>query len=303
MVASQILLLTEKPRPQIMPLSKAALDGLLEGFTLSATSLCRILECPLSFYYENVLRVPNTSSEAASYGSAVHYSLRRLFERIDPETGAFPTEAQFMKDFERELERQKVHLTESQYRRRLALGRQDLPAYYQTRIHNFHKKVEVEVEVRNVEVQGVPITGTVDKIEHFAKSKINIVDYKTGRFRSKKIEPPSEKNPLGGDYWRQVIFYKILLENFRNAQWKVQAGAIDYTEPDRKTKAFYYKKVSIMPKDVKIVTQQIVDSYQRIQKHDFFEGCGKTTCHWCNFANKHIIQDSYADALTEELDD
>lgn len=304
LVDAQILLLTEKQQPKISStLSKDALDGLLEGFTLSATSLCRILACPLSFYYENVLHVPNTSSEAAAYGSAVHYSLRRLFERIDPENGEFPTEAQFMKDFERELERQKVHLTDNQYRRRLALGRQDLPLYYKARTPHFFKKVEVEVEIRNVEVQGIPITGTVDKVEYISNNRINVVDYKTGTFRSKKIERPSKKNPLGGDYWRQVVFYKILLENFRNAQWTVRSGAIDYIEPNRKTGQFLFKQLSITQEDVAIVTQQIISAHQRIRNHDFFEGCGKSTCHWCNFANQHIIRDSYADALTGELDD
>ncbi len=300
---AQILLLTENQKPTIEPLNKAILDALLEGFTMSATSLCRFLDCPLSFYYENVLKVPFAPSEAAAYGSAVHYALKRLFERMqNQEEAKFPVYETFIFDFDREMERQKFYLSESQYRRRVALGHQDLKNYYQARINDFHKKVEVELDVRNVEVKGVPLKGSIDKMEYIKKDKLSVVDYKTGKYRPKKVSPPNEKNPLGGDYWRQVVFYKILLENYRNNSWQVESGAIDYIEPNDKGQ-FIKKNIPVTAADVKIVTEQITSTYTKIQNYDFFEGCGKETCHWCNFTKKHLVNDRYHSAIGEELDE
>jgi DNA helicase-2/ATP-dependent DNA helicase PcrA len=65
---------------------------------------------------------------------------------------------------------------------------------------------------------------------------VNVVDYKTGdpeKARSKLI-PPNEKEPKGGDYWRQAVFYKILVDNYESKQWKVMSTEFDFIEPDKK---------------------------------------------------------------------
>ena len=51
---------------------------------------------------------------------------------------------------------------------------------------------------------GVPPTGALDKIE-FTGNKAHVIDYKTGNSDNgmKKTKAPSEKEPLGGDYWRR----------------------------------------------------------------------------------------------------
>ena len=40
--------------------------------------------------------------------------------------------------------------------------------------------------------------------------------------------PPNEKDPLGGDYWRQMVFYKLILENYEERTWKVGLGLFDF---------------------------------------------------------------------------
>ncbi|NJN77921.1 MAG: ATP-dependent helicase [Saprospiraceae bacterium] len=164
----QFSLLSESIKPSVAPLSKAAADALLEDFVMSATSLSRYLDCPLSFYYESVLKVPYTSSEAASYGTAVHYALKRFAERIhDFQFPEIPTFKAVFRDFEAELDRQKINLTVEQYERRLDLGKRDLPIYYKNRLESFigNKLLEAELDVRNVEIEGVPVKGSIDKIE------------------------------------------------------------------------------------------------------------------------------------------
>jgi DNA helicase-2/ATP-dependent DNA helicase PcrA len=303
---AQLLLLTESNKPSVAPLSKAAAETLLEDFIMSATALSRYLDCPLSFYYENVLKVPYTSSEAASYGTAVHYALRRMAEKIH--NFQFPEIPNFVavfRDFEAELDRQKINLTPEQYQRRLALGKQDLPTYYNNRLEYFigNKLIEAELDVRNVEIQGVPVKGSIDKIEKIELNYVRIIDYKTGKYRAEKSEPPSEKHPLGGDYWRQVVFYKLLLENYHRRDFIVSEGKIDYIEPDVKTSKNQFVSIDLAPNHLRTVTQQITNSYAKIMNHEFYEGCGKPHCHWCNFTVKHELRDRYAGELKAELDE
>lgn len=303
---AQILMLSESNKPSIAPISKAEADGLLEDFVMSATALCRYLECPLSFYYENVLKVPYTSSEAASYGTAVHYALRRMAEKIhDFQFPEIPNFVAVFRDFEMELDRQKINLTPEQHQRRLALGKQDLPIYYKNRLEYFigNKLIEAELDVRNVEIDGVPVKGSIDKTEKIELNYVRIIDYKTGKYRPEKTEPPSEKHPLGGDYWRQVIFYKLLLENYHRRDFIVSEGKIDYVEPDAKTGKNQFKSIDLQAKHLRTVRKQITDSYAKIKNHEFYEGCGKPYCNWCNFTKKHELKDRYNDELKAELDD
>ena len=39
----------------------------------------------------------------------------------------------------------------------------------------------------------------------------------------------------------------------------------------------------ITPADIETVTQQIVRVWEKIQNREFYIGCGKEDCHWCNF--------------------
>ena len=303
---SQFLMLSESSKPSVAPLSKAEADGLLEGFVMTATALNRYLNCPLSFYYENVLKVPYTSSEAASYGTAVHYALKRLAERIhDPYYPEVPTYQMFFNDFEKELQRQRLHLKPEELERKRNLGKRDLPIYFKNRLEYFigNKLIDAELNIRNVEVKGVPMKGSVDKIEKIERNEVRIIDYKTGKYHAHKIAPPTDKAPLGGDYWRQVIFYKILLENYHRLSYRVTDCKIDYVEPDAVKGTNRFETIDIRPDYVKIVMQQIVDTYDKIQQHQFYEGCGNKDCSWCNFAKDHQLRNRYKDEIDADLDD
>ena len=60
----------------------------------------------------------------------------------------------------------------------------------------------------------------------------------------------------------------------------------DFVEPDKK-KQYRKEKIIITPEDITTVTEQIKDVWQKIQAHDFYTGCGKPDCHWCNFVKSN----------------
>jgi DNA helicase-2/ATP-dependent DNA helicase PcrA len=138
-------------------------------------------------------------------------------------------------------------------------------------------------------VRQVPVKGKLDKLEFDGKS-VNVVDYKTGDpdKAKEKLQPPNDKNPNGGDYWRQAVFYKILVDNYPEKNWKVISTEFDFVEPDKK-KNYRKEKVVISPADLETVTQQITAVWEKIQNHEFYTGCGTEDCHWCNFVKTNKL--------------
>jgi DNA helicase-2/ATP-dependent DNA helicase PcrA len=117
-----------------------------------------------------------------------------------------------------------------------------------------------------------------------------VVDYKTGDPDKAlpKLKGPSDKEPNGGDYWRQGVFYKILVDNYEQKSWKVVSTEFDFIEPDKK-KNYRKEKLLINPADIETVTQQIMMVWQKIQDREFYIGCGKPDCHWCNFVKTNSL--------------
>ena len=255
---------------------------------MNVTALNNYLKCPLQFYFQNLVRVPSGKSEATEFGSAVHYALEQLFTKMQ-ETEKFPDQQQFIKYFEWFMHRHRESFTREQFDRRMEYGHRVLLNYYQQYINTWPKIVAVERTIRNVVVAGVPLKGKLDKLE-FDGGSVNVVDYKTGDIENakSKLKPPHEKDPNGGDYWRQAVFYKLLVDHYEQKNWKVISTEFDFIEPDKK-KIYRKEKITITPEDMTTVTHQIQTVWKKIQDRELYTGCGKKECHWCNFVKDNQL--------------
>jgi DNA helicase II / ATP-dependent DNA helicase PcrA len=265
-------------------------DAVLQQFTMSASSLSKYLKCPLQFYYEEVLRVPTVDNAAMAFGTAVHFALERLFQEMKSREGTFPDKANIIEYFKQSLVRAKTSFTDVQFERRLEQGVTILGAYYDAHIEGFHKDVEIEYKIPRYVYQGVPITGKIDKIE-FHENGCHVVDYKTGtpgKYAQAKIAQPNPDAPNGGDYWRQMIFYKILVDNYKDKPWAMKEGRFEFIEP-QEDGAFKRVFVPLYIKDEETVLAQLKDSYSKIMAREFSRGCGEPTCRWCNFAKRYNL--------------
>jgi hypothetical protein len=279
--------------PEIPAMDPLFINPLLSGFMMNVTALNNYLDCPLGFFYKSLLRVPAGRSESMEFGSAVHHAVEKLFQKMqDNDKNTFPSTEEFIDDFLEYMTRNRESFTKEAFERRLQYGREILTNYYNTYINQWNKVVSVERNIRNVLVSGVPLKGKIDKLE-FDGNKVNLVDYKTGSYekattKHHKFDPPGEHNPNGGDYWRQAVFYKILLDNYKQKNWQVISTEFDFIEPDAQH-TYRKEKVTITPADVTTVTQQIINTWNKIQEKDFYTGCGKTNCRWCNFVKENNL--------------
>ncbi len=291
----------EAEAPEIEKIEEEIIGRILDKFVMNVTALNNYLKCPLEFYFKNLIRIPSPKNEASEFGSAVHHALEKLFRKMQ-ESGReiFPSKSEFIADFEWYMHRHRESFTKEQFDRRMEYGHEVLSNYYDKYINSFNRIVTIERNIRNVLLKDVPLKGKLDKLEFDGKS-VNVVDYKTGDPEKAlpKLKGPSEKEPNGGDYWRQAVFYKILVDSYEQKDWKVVSSEFDFIEPDKK-KNYRKEKVLISPADITTVTQQIITTWEKIQNREFYIGCGKEDCHWCEFVKTNNLAIALHE-LEEEL--
>ncbi len=280
----------ELQAPEIEKIEEEFIGRILDKFVMNVTALNNYLKCPLEFYFKNLIRIPSPKNEATEFGSAVHHALEKLFRKMqDGKKDKFETKENFIEDFEWYMLRHRESFTKEQFARRLEYGQEVLSNYYDKYIDSFNKIVAIERNIRNIVIKDVPLKGKLDKLEFDGKS-VNVVDYKSGDPDKAipRTKGPSEKEPNGGDYWRQAVFYKILVDNYEQKDWKVVSTEFDFIEPDKK-KNYRKEKVVITPADITTVTQQITTTWEKIQNREFYTGCGKEDCHWCSFVKTNNL--------------
>ncbi|MCK6612104.1 MAG: ATP-dependent helicase [Bacteroidia bacterium] len=281
------------------------IESLLEKYTLSVTHLNAYLHCPLSFYFNNFIKVPAAKSGPLTFGSAVHYALEMLFKKMNenPER-QFHDSTQLLRDFAWFMRKHQDSFMPEAFKRKMEYGEKILSDFYTKYISFWNKVTSIERSYRNVVVGGVPMNGKLDKLE-FDGKKVNVVDYKTGNYKKalKKFGRPDEakveeaiakgKEPAfedlyGGDYWRQAVFYKLLMDNDPTKDWEMESAEFDFVEPDQQDGHFHKEKVTILPGDLEIVKRQVIEVYKKIKAREFTQGCGKEDCEWCNFTSDWI---------------
>jgi DNA helicase II / ATP-dependent DNA helicase PcrA len=285
--------------PEIETAEEDFISGILDKFKMNVTALNNYLNCPLGFYYNNLIRIPSGKSEATEFGSAIHHALEKLFRKMqEGKQDKFPPATEMVADFKWYMNRHRENFTKAAFERRVEYGEEVLVKYYATYVGTWNKVVAVERNIRGVLVHGVPLKGKLDKLE-FAGNEVNVVDYKSGDIDKAlpKLKPPHDKEPDGGSYWRQAVFYKILVDNYEQKGWNVVSTEFDFVEPDKK-KNYRKEKIIITPEDITTVKLQIKTTWDKIQARDFYTGCGKPDCRWCNF-----VKDNQLAVALHELTD
>ena len=274
--------------PEIKLMDEEYLKNALKNYKMSVTHLNKYLKCPLRFYFENVVHVPSARSDSMGFGNAVHHAMDQLFKKMNESLDKeFPPIEYFLSSFHFGMKMSHSHFTKKEFDRRIEYGEEFLPKLYNHYKKEWSKNVITEYSVNGAEYEGVPLSGKLDKIEFEGKNHVNVIDYKTGKSDNgkKKLNPPNEKDPNGGDYWRQIIFYKILLDSDKTKDYDMISGELDFLEPT-KAGEFVKEKVMIDPLSLSIVKEQITTTYKKIMDFEFTQGCGKEDCQWCNFV-KH----------------
>ncbi|OGZ05978.1 MAG: hypothetical protein A3C93_05785 [Candidatus Lloydbacteria bacterium RIFCSPHIGHO2_02_FULL_54_17] len=283
--------------PELAERTFLAKRFLESGFSVSA--LNNYLACPWQYFFRNLVRLPESQEKFALYGTVVHETLEAFFRRWK-EAGEDPGVDFLMERFRFFMER--VPASEGDYRDMLAKGEKALPGYWKTYHAKWNTNIQCEFKVKGVELDLPPelasdpafppsvledgklpkllLRGTVDKLEFEGGDRVNVVDYKTAQPKSRNEIEGKTKNSEG-DYKRQLVFYKLLLDLYDDGKWKVETGEIDFIEPDKSGK-YHKEKFPVTKEEVEELKGVVLRSAMDILTFAFWEKhCEEEECRYC----------------------
>ena len=242
------------------------IDQVLSHYSMSVTALNKYLACPVRFYFENILRVPSARYPSTGFGNAMHYALEQFFLHIESrEQKQIGSQEELLQHFNRGMDKYRSHFTEMEFANYKTHGAQTLASYYDRYQEQWDPGLQYKVEhqIQLTEHKGVPINGKIDKLIILPKNEVEVVDYKTGKIDASRTKPPLGEEDNGGDYWRQIVFYRMLIDADPLHQYKMKAGTMDYLEPNKSTGEFTKKVLQVSDMELGLVEDQLVDSYQK----------------------------------------
>ena len=105
----------------------------------------------------------------------MHHALQKVFDKMRfSQSKMFPSVKFFIQYFEEDMNRQRGYFTQKEFERRMEMGRENLTNYYNHHISNWKKEVKTEFVVRNVEMEGVPLTGIIDRLDFLPNNAIHV---------------------------------------------------------------------------------------------------------------------------------
>lgn len=258
---------------------------------ISVTALNHFIACPARYFYKSVMRIPEAPSASAEKGNAMHAALDAAWRLPEKTVKKIQTEiVAVMKDyFERKsllpaFERQSIikELTASASKVALALENHFTQAG--------HVASETWTEAR---VDDVRIHGKLDAVLT-TDSMISIFDYKTREAMSENAIRGLTKDSTG-DYFRQLVFYKLLLKSDIKNKGKAIHPALVFVEPDSKGRCPIVS-LPIEAKDEEAVLGHIRALIESVKTGALVRGtCDDPDCRECElrrFTNSQIMNSS-----------
>ena len=143
---------------------------------LSYSSINTYETCPAKYRFQYEERLPTASSPALTFGDVLHRALFRFHDRPVPVPPSLE-ELQGFLDDEWSDEGYRDPGEESLYRDH---ARQVLADYYRENAGQF--RIPAALEFRfTIEVEGVQLSGVIDRMDRIPGGGYEIIDYKTGR--------------------------------------------------------------------------------------------------------------------------
>lgn len=247
---------------------------------LSVSALNNYLECPWKYFYQSLLRVPRTPDKFSMYGSAMHEALSHINQSlIDGKLIGVSKAVELFK-----LSMSKMPLPKNDIVDSIKKGERALAGYYKKYANTWTKDILTEFDVKGVHLESgkdsVLLRGRIDKIEFLSGSEVNVVDYKTGKPKSRNVLLGKTHNSTGNEY-RQILFYKILLDRYKDGRYKAVTGEIDFIEPNQSGK-YVRESFEIDAGEVSKLEQEIYRVASEITSLTFWNSkCSDKKCEFC----------------------
>lgn len=249
---------------------------------LSVTHLNNYLECAWKYFFVNLVRIPQAENKHQMYGTAIHSVLRSYFDAY--REGKKKSIKEVLALFKHALD--KLPLSKHDRNESFEKGRKALEGYFEQYDSLWNRDLLNEYAVKSGYVWDekgavLELTGKLDKIEFIDPNNVVVVDYKTGKPKSRN-EIEGKTKDADGNYKRQLVFYKLLLSaEDKKKNFQMQYGEIDFVEPNERG-VYKKERFEILPQDLIGLRKEISLMAADITSMTFVEkGCGKKDCEYC----------------------
>ncbi len=265
---------------------------------LSVTALNHFLECPSNFLYQSILKLPQAPSANAEKGNAMHLALARIWKGKDRSLGNIEkTINRFIEEyfihsvlpiFEKEIVKKELlekapimskslveHFAIADEIQKRPSKREQIfaEAWSESDFLGYYKDEKVKI----------PIHGKLDVIIDTGRD-ILVFDYKTrGKMSVADIkgETKSSQMRANGGYFRQLIFYKLLLENDSRFKNRNIVPALLFLTPDSRGNCATVS-IPIERRDIEAVKASIQSLIESVWSGRIItDTCDDRKCQWC----------------------
>jgi len=271
---------------------------------LSVTALNHFMKCPNRFFYRSILKLPEAPSASSEKGSAMHEALANVWKEVIKKRSKEVRAVEITRIIEKTVKEYFKHSLLPLLEREVVLEEllinaskiatalekhflQEGKVFTESWVENFFE--------HNYKKEGINIKlhGKLDVLIE-QENKILVFDYKTTEAKSVaniKGEIKSAGQRGIGDYFRQLIFYKILLEGnvkFKNPSTSLRASktiepALVFVKPDSKGRCLTIS-LPIERLDTERVKSEISKLLESVWSGKLFtETCGDKDCKYCGY--------------------
>lgn len=245
---------------------------------ISVSALNNFITCPWRYVFRNLIRLPDTRGYYLLLGTAVHETIR---EYISQKKNNNPwNEERLLQYFKESI--QNYSASEKDLVRLSENGSAIIRSYYQKRMKDWTTNRESELVIPNIYLDvDISINGKIDMIELKNNHEVIVYDFKTGKTKSRNAL-------LGGtkaenkDYYRQLVFYKLLLSLYKKGQYKMAEGVIEFVESALEGEV-RQESFSIDDSEVKALIQDIHAMRDSVLSLSFWDTtCDDKDCEYCH---------------------
>jgi DNA helicase-2/ATP-dependent DNA helicase PcrA len=261
---------------------------------LSVTALNHFLECPNKFLYLSILKLPQAPSPAAEKGTAMHYAISSVWKETN--RTAKHVEEVILEKVAEYLDTSFLAASEKESVKGDLFD--DAPAVSKALEPHFNVGSQAAIfterwaktvfEGKNdTEKVLIPLHGKLDAIVDKG-NELDVFDYKTREGMSVN-EIKGETKNSNGDYFRQLVFYRILLADESRWKGKKITPALVFISPDKKGRCPIVS-LPINTEDIEKVKQQIQSVVDSLWSGKLVSStCGDPDCEWCGLKRASFL--------------
>ena len=219
---------------------------------LSVSGLNNYLECPWRYFFKNLVGLPYVKTKQLKFGNAIHAAIHSYVISLGKST---VNQEFLIESFIKALKNER--LNSEDFEQLTIKGTSLLSGYYDKYMHDWKQKLLSEFHIKGVQLsENISINGTIDLIQMLDNGKdVYVYDFKTGRVKSKgQIE--GTKTSRDGNYKRQLVFYKLLLNKYHNGNLNMEKAIIDFLEPN--SSGNYQRYEYIIQNDEVIALEKLI---------------------------------------------